>query len=52
MSQRNLDRLFALRAVAVVGTRNRPRIAGATVMRELPPGDGIVGIAWALRRWL
>ncbi len=38
MSQRNLDRLFAPRSVAVVGASNRPRSVGATVMRNLLQG--------------
>lgn len=38
MSQRNLDRLFRPRSVAVVGASNRPRSVGATVMRNLLQG--------------
>lgn len=38
MSQRNLERLFRPRSIAVVGASNRPRSVGATVMRNLLQG--------------
>lgn len=38
MSQRNLERLFRPRSIAVVGASNRARSVGATVMRNLLQG--------------